>query len=287
MAGRKPPVEKESGERWLVTYADLMNLLLILFILLYSMSVMDAKKFSQLSSSLSSALGTSSSSSFIDGQGTNNSLMDLDTSAPASVIPSKAEDQQMNAVMQKLEGVIAQGNLKGKVDVTMEDRGVVISINEQVLFKSGSAEMEPGSKTTIEDLGSVLLSIPGNQIRVEGYTDNDPIQTSQFPSNWELSAVRATNVLRVLVDKVGVDPSIISAVGYGEYRPKVPNTTEESKATNRRVNIVIVKNMYDTAEAGMPQTTDNSQSTVGSGNSGQNATQNQDQNGNSTTKKSN
>jgi chemotaxis protein MotB len=253
MAGHKAKVEKDSAERWLLTYADLMNLLLILFIILYAMSQLDSAKYNQLARSLSRAFGDSSAASYIGTTGMANSIVPLESDGFSStVIPTSLEAQQMQAVEQKVTELVASENLKGSVDVTMEERGIVISIRAQVLFKSGSSDIEATSVKTVESIGKVLLSIPGNQIKIEGHTDNDPITTSLFPSNWELSSVRATNVLRLLVDKAGINPKMISAVGYGEFRPKVPNTTAENKAINRRVNIVIVKSMYNPVEGNSP-----------------------------------
>ncbi len=250
MGKPKAKVEKDTAERWLLTYADLMNLLLIFFIILYTISQTDVAKFNQLAESLREAFGESTASSFISESGAGTSIIPLENTAPSPVIPSTLEDQQMEEVKEKVTEIIKNENLTGEVEVSMQERGVLISIKEKVLFKSGSAEIEPESRQTVEKLGGALKIITGNHMRVEGHTDNDPINTAQFPSNWELSLIRATNVLHLLVDKSGVDPTIISPVGYGEFRPKLPNTTPENKAANRRVDIVIVRNVYDKSEAG-------------------------------------
>ncbi|MCX7709413.1 MAG: OmpA family protein [Clostridia bacterium] len=251
MGKPKAKVEKDTSERWLLTYADLMNLLLIFFIILYTMSQVDVAKFNQLAASLRAEFGNNATSSLIGDGGTNNSLINLEANAPANVVPSKLEEQQIEEVKKEVTEMIEKENLKGSVEVTIQERGAVISIMEKVLFKSGSAEIEQDSKPTVEKIGNILKSITSNQIKVEGHTDDDPIRTTQFPSNWELSSARATNVLRLLVDKAGINPKSISAVGYGEFRPKAENTSPENKAANRRVDIVIVKNKFDKAEAGM------------------------------------
>lgn len=250
----KVKVEKDTSERWLLTYADLMNLLLIFFIIMYAMSQVDIAKFNQLAESLRAAFGDSAATSTIGQQGNSNSLIPLESDAPANVIPSNIEEQQMEEVKDQISDIINKANLQGNVDVSIQDRGVIISIKEKVLFNSGSAEIEAQSKATIIKIGEALKGITGNYIRVEGHTDNDPIRTSQFPSNWELSALRASNVLRMLVDQSGIDPKLISSVGYGEYRPKYPNTTAENKTGNRRVDIVIMKNVYENAESGAATT---------------------------------
>lgn len=251
MAGRKKKVSHENHERWVLTYADVMNLLLILFIILYTMSQVDVAKFNQLAASLKAAFGDSAATTMMMQGANGNSIIPLDASSPSPVVSSSMEDQQMQAVKETVEKLAEKENLTGEVEVSIKERGVEISIKERVLFKPGSAQIEEVSMQTITGIGKVLLSIPGNHIRVEGHTDNDPINTAQFPSNWELSSMRATNVLRILVEKCGINPKIISSVGYGEFTPKVPNTTLQNKSANRRVDIVILKNMYDKAEAGI------------------------------------
>lgn len=241
-------VEKDNSERWLLTYADLMNLLLILFIILYTMSQVDIAKFNQLAASLKAAFGDSAPASIIGQGASGNSLLDFDANSPSPVMSSNLEEQQMQAVKETVSRIIEKENLKGDVEVSMQERGVVISIKERVLFAPGSADIDPGSRDTILRIGKVLLQIPGKHIRIEGHTDSDPINTPRFPDNQELSTARANSVFRILVNQVGLDPTLLSATGYGEYRPKVPNTTPENKAQNRRVDIAILKDIYDKSE---------------------------------------
>lgn len=260
MAASKPKMEKDNSERWLLTYADLMNLLLIFFIILYTMSQTDQAKFEQLAQSLREAFGDRGVGAIMQSGGAGVSLIPLPAVSPSNVIPSSLEEQQMDEVEKKVNELIEKNNLTGDVQVAMEERGIRISITAQLLFKSGSAEIEAVSRPTIQEIGKILLEVSGNHIRVEGHTDTDPIQTSQFPSNWELSSARATNVLRQLVDAAGLDPKKISAVGYGEFAPKLPNTTPENKAANRRVDIIIMKSIFDKAEAGKSKPIESNQS---------------------------
>lgn len=252
MSKHKVKVEKDGAERYLLTYADLMNLLLIFFIVLYSMSQVDSQKFQQLSTSLRSVFGEYMPGGTIGQQGSGTSLLPLNPSdSPLpSPLPQKVEQQRMGEVKDEVSKLIDAQHLNGDVTVTLEERGVVVSITAKLLFKSGSADIERDSIPVIESIGKMLLSLPGNHIRVEGNTDTDPIRTSSFPSNWELSSARATNVLRLLVEKSGINPKVISAVGYGEHRPKFANDSEEHKAANRRVDIVLVSSIYDKSEAG-------------------------------------
>ena len=243
---------KDNSERWLLTYADLMNLLLILFILLYTMSKIDMAKYQTVAASLRAALGDSTSTGQVIGEGGGApSLIYIDGQDPSPVVEAQMEEQQLEGIKGGITKVIQMEGLVDEVDVTAEERGIVISIEERVLFKSGSADLEPESKQTIEKLGKVLLAVPGKMIRVEGHTDNVPISSSRFPDNQELSTARANSVWRILVNNVGISPKSISATGYGEYRPKKPNDSEENRAQNRRVDIAILKEVFDKSESGM------------------------------------
>jgi Flagellar motor protein len=258
----KAKVEKDSSERWLLTYADLMNLLLILFILLYTMSKLDVAKYQTVAASLRAAFGETSVTQVIGDAGANPGLINLEGSSPSPVVQAQMEEQQMEEVKKEITEVIKSEGLSGMVEVTMEERGIVISILEKVLFQSGSADLDDTSKLTIEKIGKVLLAIPGKQIRVEGHTDNVPIKTSRFPDNQELSTARANSVWRILANNVGISPKSISATGYGEYRPKVPNDTAEQRAQNRRVDIAILKDIFDKSESGIESATKSNETQI-------------------------
>lgn len=250
---QKAKVEKDTSERWLLTYADLMNLLLILFILLYTMANVDVAKYQQVAASLRAAFGDSVSMQVVGDGGAAPSMVNLESTAPSPVIPAELEQQQAEALQENISEIVKKEGLSGQVEVTVQERGVVVSIEEKVLFKSGSADIEPDSVPTIESIGRVLLAVSGKHIKIEGHTDNVPISSARFPDNQELSTARANSVWRILVKNVGLNPDIMSTVGYGEFRPKVPNTTAENKAQNRRVDIAILNEAYNTAESGVSQ----------------------------------
>ncbi len=246
----KERVVKDNNERYLLTYADLMNLLLILFIILFAMSQVDTVKFQQLSQSLSSAFGSGQPPSVVQGGESGNSLINFPAIMPSPVIPSQIEEEQISAVAGEVEKMVKSEGLEGNVDVKLQERGVVISINERLIFKSGSSEIERESQDKVIKIGrDILGKIPNNHIRIEGHTDNVPIKSPRFPSNWELSAARATNVVRILVEQAGINPSLISAVGYGEFTPLVPNTSDANREKNRRVDIVILRDSSSLGEA--------------------------------------
>lgn len=127
-----------------------------------------------------------------------------------------------------------------------------MSLKDTILFDSGKAEIKPQVQGKLIEIGKILNSL-GNLIRIEGHTDNEPIHTSQFPSNCRLSVIRADNVTELMINSVHIQPQKISIVGFGEFYPKVPNTTPENKAMNRRVNIVILNNMYNPSSTTNPQ----------------------------------
>lgn len=242
MARRSAEPEKAANhERWLLTYADLITLLMIFFVLMYTISNVNSKKFAELSASMSKALLGQNSGEFL---GEAAGKMPIKESMSSKV---KIEAQNMMKAQHQIEKLIKEKGLTGKVEVSQESRGLVISLKEALLFRSGSAVITPQAKAIVFKVGEILSLMP-NQMRIEGHTDNLPIHTAVFPSNWELSTDRATNVVKMLVNEVGMKPERFSATGYGEYRPIASNDSELKRARNRRVDIVVVKSAFDLAE---------------------------------------
>lgn len=229
--------KKDNAERWLLTYADMITLLLIFFIVLYTMSKIDVQKWRILSNSLTQALGAGG--------------MILDAPGPSLVeglsqqepIHTSTETAKLEKLKQQLQDYITKANLDKQVSVSTEERGIVLSFQEEVLFKLGSAELTPSAKDIIHKIGPILETVP-NYMRIEGHTDNLPINTRQYPSNWELSAARSTHVLKELLNGFNILPQRLSASAYGEFRPRAPNTSDDNRQLNRRVNIVILRNEY-------------------------------------------
>lgn len=232
MARRRHKPEKEGNlERWLLTYADLITLLLIFFVVMYSISVLDAKKFQAIASSLSSVL-----------HGRSSDILDY---IGPSVIEGEA--LQMGEIRKQLQEYIDANNLGNSIHIYTQERGLVISLKDTVLFPSGKADLTPEAQEIIRKVGISLKGID-NYIRVEGHTDNLPINTPEFPSNWELSAARATNVVRFLLKEAGLPPEKLSEAGYGEYRPIASNETPAGRSLNRRVDIVILRSEHQMTE---------------------------------------
>ena len=149
----------------------------------------------------------------------------------------------------KLDKFAADNGIQAKLVSSIEERGLVVSIEDTLLFDSGSAVITPHAQAIIAKISTVLAPVP-NYIKVEGHTDNLPIHTQQFPSNWELSVLRATNVVQLLISPGGISPDRLSATGYGEYRPVATNATEAGRSRNRRVDLVILRSKYDLVEPG-------------------------------------
>lgn len=258
---KKHEEAKENHDRWLITYADLITLLMIFFVLMYTMSQVDARKYAAVANSLSVVL-------------TGQALSVLDTQGPSMVeglsgqqIPEGAGEVTANqGQLQEVKKLIQEfietqdvtpsgGDSGGKttklgeyIMVYEQERGLVISFKDTLLFNSGSDELTPEARGIIRQVGEALAKLP-NFIRVEGHTDNLPIHTERFPSNWELSVMRAANVVHVLHEDGRVPAENLSIIGYGEYRPLVPNEDAKSRAINRRVDIVILKQKYDYFES--------------------------------------
>lgn len=226
---RQSHEEHENSERWLLTYADLITLLLAFFIVMYSMSKVDAKKFGAVSTALHKIL--SGGGLLLKG--------DLGTVvAPTqSYVPSESID--LKIVMGKMEEDLKSAALSGKLRIKQDARGVVLSLSDKVLFESGKAEIQPGARAILDTLATLLAKYP-NEVRVEGHTDNVPMHSERFASNWELSSARATAVIRYLVESHRMSPAQLSAAGYAEYRPEVANDSPEGQARNRRVDFVIL-----------------------------------------------
>ncbi|MBC7319026.1 OmpA family protein [bacterium] len=229
MALKKKPENPPPGAPlWMTSYGDMVTQILIFFVMLFTFSSIDAARFRELAISLQSAF--KGGTSFLTG-GQSITVENLG--------PTRANLVQLTEAMHQVINIVEASGLKGAVETSINERGLVISIKDSTFFDLGKADLKPKSKQILNSIGKALKGLP-NQIRVEGHTDNLPINTPQFPSNWELSTARATTVLRYLVENVGLSPEKMSAVGYGEFRPLFPNDTEEHRARNRRVDIVVL-----------------------------------------------
>lgn len=226
---KKKHAEHNNEDRWLLTYADLITLLLGLFVILYAMSKIDVGKYAEMVAAMGGVFGKDKPG-ILQGQ---SGMMQ-------TAMPTLQNERQK--IEQEIRNALGSGVNKELVSISQNERGITIHIMEELLFNSGSAELKASSLIILDSLAMVLKKIP-NDIRVEGHTDNVPISTVKFPSNWHLSVDRAVNTGYYIIQKHGLDAEKVSVVGYSEYHPLVPNTSEENRAQNRRVDIVIITNV--------------------------------------------
>lgn len=230
--------EGPSGNEWLATYSDTMTLLLTFFILLYSFSTVDAVKLKQISSALQNLLTGDGGTTIFDYNMSSGNVPIVGEDTPPNEVDTGESTGEPSMYDQVLE-FIEQNNLETVVTITKDSRGIIIQLRDNILFESGSADLKENSKQILEKISSLILRFD-NEIIIEGHTDNVPIHNAKFDSNWELSSARAINVLKYFVNVKKVDPYRVSAHGYGEYKPVMPNDTAQHRAANRRVDILIV-----------------------------------------------
>lgn len=228
------------SESWLLPYADLMTLLLALFIVLFASSSIDEGKLERLSSVFNEI--------FDGGQGI------MDSSAPTPMpVPtpeqnagedeendSYVEDRKsLGEIQDRVEEYIAVHELENQFDTKMTDEGLLVIIRDSILFNPGRADIKEEYLPLADELASLLVFDPPRHIVVTGHTDNVPMNSAQFSSNWDLSVMRAVNFLKLMSDSAEIDPRLLSAKGYGEFQPVASNDTPEGRNQNRRVEILI------------------------------------------------
>lgn len=261
--GKKKKHEEHIDETWLIPYADMLTLLFALFIVLFAMSSLDAAKFKQLAVAFKSELsGGTGNKEFLSDQKPKsekdlsaNSVEseEMKKQAEAEKMKKQAEadvkQREMNelkAVQKSIDQYISEKQLSSSFKTELTERGLMITILENILFDSGKADVKLESLNIAKEMSNLLVSAAPREITVSGHTDNVPIANAQFASNWELSTQRAVNFMQALLKNDQLDPGKFSAIGYGEYRPIAKNDTPEGKAKNRRVEVFILpltKNM--------------------------------------------
>ena len=245
MARRKhaKPHEEEASEAWLLPYSDLMTLLLSLFIALFAMSQTDAAKMQALSQAFSAAFNMGSPS-FFSGMGPSTAMPNTpSTMAESTNAAYMQENETLREAQEKIEQYIKENNLQDQVSTELSEEGLMIRLKEKALFSSGSAALQGQAEQIVPVIAALLSSLP-ERVTISGHTDNVPISTAQFPSNWELSSARAVSLMRGLMGaQPALNPARFSALGYSEYRPIASNDTEDGRAQNRRVEVFIARSM--------------------------------------------
>ncbi len=241
---KKKQTEHENHERWLVSYADFITLLFAFFVVMFAISQVDAAKLGRFVESVNVAFE-------FRGVFPSSSVQPINPGSPdGSFIPTVAPprpkistdtipSRRARDLQRALERAIRLTAIEGRARVRIEDRGVIVSLMEAGFFDAGSAEVRPDALEALRRIATELRDAEG-PLAVEGHTDSVPIRTDRFPSNWELSTARATAIVRFLITEVGFEPSRLSATGYAEFRPEAGNETSEGRATNRRVDLVLL-----------------------------------------------
>ncbi len=243
--------EDHVDESWLIPYADMLTLLLALFIVLFAASTVDAKKYEAITQSFQEVL--SGGTGILEGEPAmldpeDGSFVGM-TDEPEKEEPKedeaeeKAIEQDQNKLQKlqaRIDEYIADEDLDSYLKTKLTEEGLLITIKEAALFQSGKAVLTGDAKTLGKEISSLLVTDPPRRITVTGHTDDRPIKTSQYPSNWHLSSERALNFMTELLNNKKLDPKLFSFTGYGEYRPIDSNKTEEGRAKNRRVEVLIL-----------------------------------------------
>ncbi|MFJ7471056.1 flagellar motor protein MotB [Peribacillus frigoritolerans] len=239
---KKQRHEEHIDESWLVPYADILTLLLALFIVLFASSSVDAVRFQQLSNVFNQV--------FTSGTG----FMDFPSDAPSNEPTSpeqrtgaedleklgKNEQEELTEVQERVNAYIEKNDLTDKLGTNLTDEGMLISIRENVLFESGVAEVRSENRIIAKEISELLVMDLPRNIIVSGHTDNIPIKNYQYESNWDLSVMRSVNFMKLLLENKDLDPEMFSAKGHGEFKPVASNETKKGRAKNRRVEILIV-----------------------------------------------
>ncbi|MBO0997983.1 flagellar motor protein MotB [Bacillus sp. SD075] len=239
---KKQRHEEHIDESWLVPYADILTLLLALFIVLFASSSVDAVRFQQLSNVFNQV--------FISGTGFRDFPSDSPSNEPTSPEQrtgaedleklGKNEQEELMEVQERVNAYIQKNDLTNKLGTNLTDEGMLISIRENVLFESGVAEVRSENRKIAKEISDLLVMDLPRNIIVSGHTDNIPIKNYQYESNWDLSVMRSVNFMKLLLENKELDPEMFSAKGHGEFKPVASNETKKGRAKNRRVEILIV-----------------------------------------------
>jgi chemotaxis protein MotB len=255
---KKAPEEEEEDEHecpqgapsWVMTFADLVTLLVVFFILLFAMGSIEEEKWKQMKSSLKDALGQENIPEAGIREGLDvikEKVLDETTIHAVDEVGAMVA-KEVEEIASEVEEFVFKNKLAGKVEVSSDERGAIITLSDTVMFPPGKSRMTYTGDEIIKQVFDILKQF-SYQVKIEGHTDNVPMNTAQYPSNWELSAARAAEVARKLV-KAGFNPTNLSIEAFAQYRPKVPNDSRQGRATNRRIEIVyqrgsIRKHMVD------------------------------------------
>lgn len=247
MARKKKHPEHVNHERWLISYADFITLLFAFFTVLYAVSSADSDKLKKLVQSMRTAFGGPAEAqpvSVMPEAGKSPftpESVSMGLGTPLGFNIAVTDEEIIKSVQLRIENFLVKSVSEGKVRVLVSDRGLVIRIAEAGLFKAGETDIDPKAYSLLDEVALSLVELP-NYVRVEGHTDNVPVRSPAYPSNWELSTSRSSRIVRYFIDRHHFPPDRLGAAGFGEYRPAATNQSEYGRAANRRVEIVILRN---------------------------------------------
>ena len=239
MAHRKEEHEEHHDERWLVSYADFITLLMVLFVVLYSMGQVNVEKYKMLAESMRTAFTIGGAAEVVDSQINQAGGTSEDGTSKPIVVPGIPEGPtQSEEVAGQLTSMLSTQNLGNQVSVQTNIEGVLISLSERLIFKNDQVEL-PAEALQVLDTIAEMLGPISNKVRLVGHTNNSPSTNPAYPTNWELSLARATTVAKYLIN-AGLAPERFIISGQGEYAPVFPNDTDQHKEMNARVEIIII-----------------------------------------------
>ena len=225
-------IEESDSRQWLTTYADMVTLLLTFFVMLLAISNVDSERFENVMQSIQFTLGASVA------PGGQTGRIDVHSTKRKSLSPAGGAENE--PLLKDMQQRIKEKNIDDMVEVSSQFGKIIIRVKGQVLFESAQAALKPSSNEVLTQIARIVRDYPGYRLHVSGHTDDLPIKTAKFDNNWDLSALRATSVLRYLL-KQGVSASRLTATGYAHTDPLAPNTSAENRARNRRVEFVLEK----------------------------------------------
>lgn len=225
-------LDDEGTGEWLVTYADMVTLLLTFFVLLVALANFDAAKYDAVVESIQNTFGK------LEAPRGDLGRLELTRTMPRSLDQLTGIEQE--PLLEDLLQIIKRKNIQDDVRVTSQGNLVILEVKGQTMFDSGQATLKPEALPLLDQIVGIVRSYPDYVLHVKGHTDPRPISSPKFETNWELSALRATAVLRYLISK-GISPKRVTATGYADTEPLVPNNSEENMARNRRVEFVLEK----------------------------------------------
>lgn len=231
MPRKKEEEHKAGAPEWMSTYGDMVTLLLCFFVLLFSFATLDVQKFKAIAVSMNGSLGVLDS-------GMTLSMEPLVNSFPSDSPTEEVEE--FKKLYEQMNEYIKENNLESSITLRLDERGLLVRFMDDVLFDSGKADLTPKAREIINKVAEIIRQNDKN-VRIEGHTDNVPINTFRFPSNWELSTTRAVNVVKYLIEEEGIEAKRMSASGYSDQHPVDDNATSGGRQKNRRVDMVILR----------------------------------------------